>query len=390
MKKINSITIHTDSFDEAVIEDTLQYCSNLYHNIHLMPDTHRGVKCPIGFVGQYDLEKGIDPHTIGIDIGCGVSYYKIPHIDIDHINWEIFYTKLLDKVYKNNSFCSNSPFYSAVGNTKFKNLSNVEKVYYIESLGTLGEGNHFIEINRGRDYDYIVVHSGSRKFGADIYKYYTSKLEFDRQGFSEELQSIEPKLRQSKIAELKEKYSQSIYSLKGEDLSNYLNDIQVATKFAEINRVAIIHTVRLLLQGLDIPIYLEVNQDNYLSCTHNYIDTTNRIIRKGSISAQKDKKVIIPINMRDGSIIGVGKGNPDWLYSAPHGAGRVLSRTQAKQQLSYQEFKDSMKDTISYSISEDIIDEAPQAYRGMEEILETIQDTVEIQEIIKPIFNFKI
>ena len=249
-------------------------------------------------------------------------------------------------------------------------------------LGTLGGGNHFIEAyNDG----WISIHSGSRNIGLRVAKYYQDLAEqrikdYNYRIFKEQLQSIEPAQREKWIKECKIKVPQDLCYLTGDDMEDYLCDIKIMQKFASDNRIAIWSTIIKAMGGKVL---------YYIKSIHNYIDTDNMILRKGAVSAQKDELLVIPLNMRDGVFVCKGKGNSDWNCSAPHGAGRLMSRSTAKANISIDDFIDSMKDVYSTTVCESTIDESPFAYKDMEEIAKAIEPTVEIIDRIVPIYNFK-
>jgi RNA-splicing ligase RtcB len=257
-----------------------------------------------------------------------------------------------------------------------------------KSIGTLGGGNHFIEINEDEEHFYIVIHSGSRHLGLEIEAYYTNKAQkiLKQINVEEIVKKAKAEGNGEKIQELlaqenemKEKYSFAY--LEGELFDDYINDMKTTQEFAYWNRKAILET---LTTGIRTP-----EQFEEINTIHNYVDTGRMIIRKGAVSANKKEKLIIPINMRDGSLICVGKGNEDWNWSAPHGAGRILSRTQAEKQLKLEDFQETMKGVWTTSVGENTLSEAPMAYKPMEEIIANIGDTVEILSIVKPLYNFK-
>ena len=269
---------------------------------------------------------------------------------------------------------------------------NVEKAMC--SLGTLGGGNHFIEVDRDTNGNlWLVIHTGSRHLGVEICNYYQELgyKALKASGSSEKIQEIVTRLkaegRPSEIEnEIKKFWAQrpsipkELSYVTGKIFDDYLHDMELAQEHAWINREVIAIQI---LQAMDLHVTDE------FQTVHNYIDTKNRILRKGSISAQSGEKVLIPLNMRDGSLICIGQGNPDWNYSAPHGAGRILSRSKAKDAVSMDDFKDSMSGIYSTSVTESTIDESPFVYKPMDEIMGNIKDTVEIVERITPIYNFK-
>ena len=259
-------------------------------------------------------------------------------------------------------------------------------------LGTLGGGNHFIELAKDEaEAYYLIIHSGSRHFGLEVAKHY-QKIAFEthqRGGISEKelIANLKAQGREKEIpktvAALKKiqpPIPKDLAWLEGENLEDYLNDMSIAQTYSVINRRAM---ADLLIRKMKLKV------DESFTTIHNYIDLKNQILRKGSISAQKGEKVLIPMNMRDGSLLAIGKGNSEWNYSAPHGAGRLMSRTQAKNSLTLSDFKKSMVGIYSTSINQSTLDEAPSAYKPMESIRSQIGDTVEIIAHLKPVYNFK-
>lgn len=380
MKSKINIVNHAINFDYGIINDVHENTHGLYDEVHLMPDTHRGKDVPVGFVAKVDVEKGVIPNIVGVDIGCGMSVYEIPKLDVTNIDWKAFYNHI------NENIPSGPKLQDKTQKFDFNNLimqKPKEKIEaYSRALGTLGGGNHFIEINSGKDNDYIVVHSGSRKFGLDICKYYNKMLEFDLEVYRNDLNNTPPEERESLKDSIKAKYNKTAHILTGEKAQSYINDMKIAQKFASENRRKMIEKI------LEFFGY-RFNVDNFWESVHNYIDFEDMTVRKGATPARKGQKIIVPINMRDGSIIAMGKGNQEWLQSAPHGAGRVMSRSQAKESISLQDYKESMEGVKSFTVTENTLDEAPQAYRNIDEIVEATKETMDIIEVIKPIFNFK-
>ena len=311
---------------------------------------------------------------------CGMSVYEIPKLDIENTDWKALYDHIEKYIPSGQKVNATTTPFDFSGLKMKADKSTLE--YYTKALGSLGGGNHFIEINTGKDKDYIIVHSGSRKFGLDVCKYYTNLMKFDLEGYKAELMSIEPKERENSIQALKDKYNNVKNVLKGKLAEDYLNDMKIAQKFASESR-------RIMIKNILKFFNIKFEEKNFWESVHNYMDFEDMIVRKGATPARLGQKLVVPINMRDGSIIAIGKGNPEWLCSAPHGAGRVMSRSQAKENIKLIDYANEMKDVISYSVNENTLDEAPQAYRGIDEIVEATKETMEILEIVKPIFNFK-
>lgn len=386
-KKKIDIVIHAINYDYGLINDVYENTHGFYDEVHLMPDTHRGKDVPIGFVAKVDENKGIIPNLVGVDIGCGMSVYEIPKLNVKVVDWHKLY-KFIDenipsgtKIFKGNKNKNSFDFADVImkkPQNKFESYKN--------ALGTLGGGNHFIEINSGQENDYIVIHSGSRKFGLDVCTYYNKLMKFDseqyRADLDRELENVEPHSREEFIKKFKAEYNRNANILSGEKAKEYLNDMRIAQQFASENRKLMI---KKLLEFFNI----RFKEKNYWESVHNYIDFEDNIVRKGATPARSGQKIIVPINMRDGSIIAIGKGNEKWLDSAPHGAGRVLSRKDAKEKISMEEYKASMEGINTFTVNASTLDEAPMAYRDISEIIEATEDTMEIVEIVKPIFNFK-
>ena len=358
--------------------------------VRIMPDVHAGVGCVIGFTA--DLGDKVIPNIVGVDIGCGMLTWELGKIDIDFDK--------LDKVIRkevpsgmNVSGTPNMPF--ALSELKcFKNLRNTD---WIErSLGTLGGGNHFIEIDADDEGNkYLVIHTGSRNLGKQVCEIYQDKAIYNLHGNGARKQEIEKLIaeyraagRQSEIADgiakVKKNFGGSIPKelcyLTGDQRDSYLRDMALCQYFACMNRGFIADKI---VRGMGW------EMQSAFETIHNYIDHKTNIVRKGAISAKKGERLLIPINMRDGCIIGVGKGNEDWNCSAPHGAGRIMSRMQAKEILTMDEYQNTMSGIYTTSVCPDTIDEAPMAYKPMQEIIDCIGDTVEIEKIIKPVYNFK-
>lgn len=366
--------------------------------IRIMPDVHAGVGCVIGFTAN--LGDKVIPNLVGVDIGCGVIVAPLGKVDIN--------LEQLDQ-FVNNEMC-----YGLQVNNKvlvsydlkklrcYKQLSNIPWIE--KSLGSLGSGNHFIEIDESENGEkYIVIHSGSRNLGLQVAKIYQKlAIKLRKEAPLEErakiIESLKAQGRQADIPDalqtLTERYknetklSPDLCYLDGKEREDYLHDMRICQDWAKLNRkTMIMQMINHLLKTQKLK-FLQNPEKNIFEVVHNYIGDDN-IIRKGSISARLGEKVLIPLNMRDGCILGIGKGNEDWNYSAPHGAGRLISRSAAKQLISLDEYSKSMQGIYTSTVNHGTIDEAPAAYKPMAEIVEKIQDTVEIIEVIKPIYNFK-
>lgn len=347
-------------------------------DIRIMPDCHAGAGCVIGTTMK--ITDKVCPNLVGVDIGCGVTFIKT---NIDFKN-------NLDKL--DNIIRQYIPFGMATHTTRkdydFTQLKCWDKLkketqeIAMTSLGTLGGGNHFIEAYEN---GCLAVHSGSRNIGWRVAEYYQKLAEktlINKQCLIRKkmLEEIEPKQREQWLKEHQIHINSELCYLEDGDMKDYLHDIKIMQQFASDNR----HTMlQIIMRHMNGVIQNEINS------IHNYIDTDNMILRKGAISAQKDEILVIPLNMKDGILICRGKGNADWNYSAPHGAGRLYSRSQAKEIFSVEEYQKSMEGIYSTCINSSTLDEAPFVYKNYEEIMNCVEPTVDILERIKPIYNFK-
>jgi len=372
------------------VEDMSQCEAYKDCTVRIMPDCHAGKGCTIGTV--IEVKERIVPNTVGVDIGCGMYVRQIPAKEID--------LQLLDSTI--NEFV---PSGFNIHETPIKTRHNIAYLVNnmkcrealdldiaLRSVGTLGGGNHFIEVNRGTDGKlWLVIHSGSRNLGKRVCEYWQEVAEKKCMNDSEQrrqlIETLKAEGREREIQEAMKHLQPKVKNkdlayLAGRDAGQYLCDMKDAQYYASINRETI----------ADI-IFYHMNWKTYgpheFHTIHNYIDIDLKILRKGAVSAEYGDELIIPMNMRDGSLLCVGKGNDDWLCSAPHGAGRLMSRKQAFDTLKMEEFTAQMSDVYSTSVCPATIDESPMAYKPMQEIIDAIGDTVKIVDIIKPIYNFK-
>lgn len=393
-----NLKIFTSVIDEttkAQIDSIVSTEPYSAERVRIMPDVHAGRGCVIGFTSTTSQGK-VNPHLVGNDIGCGMTLVKLGKIDIDYKDLNGF----VDLVAKRGTQ-SGVPFggflydFMKMSNMTISSLrcgvdqDEFQKI--TNTLGTLGGGNHFIEIGKSEAGDlYLVIHSGSRRLGNHVYKYYVSKnLTVVKKSKLEKIKEmIEDMKKDGLHSQIEERVKEMRASWQSTDildeslLYDYLHDIGVAVEFAILSRMYIAMSI-----GEHLGLKIESSQIEH--CVHNYIDD-HGIIRKGACSAYKDQRVVIPINMRDGIIIGRGLGNPDWNYSAPHGAGRVMSRTEAKKKLTIEELRESMEGIQTWSLSEDVIDESPSAYKKLEDILPWLSETVDVEGILEPVYNYKI
>ncbi len=384
-------------FATLVDEETRKQIANLMEQkfikgskVSIMADCHAGAGCVIGTTIK--ITDCCAPSLVGVDIGCGMLTAKLGKMDIDLIKLDRFIRKKIPSGFE----IRKEAIEADIDISKlhcYKHLNN--KGNLNRALGSLGGGNHFIEIDRDNDGNlYLIIHTGSRNLGKQVCDYYVKLAESD---FMEKYSKARNDLikrytklnKTGKIEEglerLRKRYlvaDKNLIPLYKESFKSYIHDMHICQEFARINREAIL---------VDIMKYLELdmNEYEYFHTVHNYINMNDMILRKGAISAYENEMVLIPINMRDGSILARGKSNSQYNFSAPHGAGRVLSRTQANQIITLDEFKEAMKGIYSTSVQIDTIDESPFAYKSIEDILPNILDTVEVVSIMKPIYNFK-
>jgi RNA-splicing ligase RtcB len=384
--KFNTAKVFTNNIEEKAAEQIQELCNQEFvkdSNIRIMPDTHAGAGCTIGTT--MTIKDKIVPNLVGVDIGCGMFVSMLDNSKIDFNKLDSTIRSYVPSGFDVRETVHEYKEYIDLEGLKCK--EHVDLVRASLSIGTLGGGNHFIEMNKDDEGNiYLVVHSGSRHLGKQIAEYYQQRAtkEIARRSNDSIIAKLKSQGRtkeiQEEIEKEKAKVKDSLSYVEGEAFEYYIHDMHIAQKFAEYNRKAI---AEVIIREM------EFNVVDSFTTIHNYIDLDEMILRKGAISAKKGEVVIIPINMRDGSIIATGKGNSDWNQSAPHGAGRLMSRKQAKRSLSLEEFEKSMEGIFTTSMSMNTLDEAPLAYKPIEEIVENIRDTVEINKIIKPIYNFK-
>ena len=393
--KVNTAICYARVVEDEAIEQIRRMCDYIItegSRIRIMPDVHAGKGCTIGTTMTIN-DKAV-PNIVGVDIGCGMYTVKLGNIDIDFekVDEAAHYIPSGMDVWDGRQ--------ERFDLTKLKCYRYLRDSRRLErSLGTLGGGNHFIEIDETSDgCKYLIVHSGSRNLGKQVAQYYQrlatnldrgydTYLEkrdeiirtYKEQGRKSEIQTALKDLHWQ-VYESETSMPDDLCYVSGKYLEEYLYDVEICQNFAKRNRelMAEIILERTGMTSLEA-----------FHTIHNYIDVDEMILRKGAIAAHNGEKVLIPINMRDGSVLAVGKGNPEWNYSAPHGAGRLMSRTAAKNNLSVDEYKEMMRGVYSTSINESTLDEAPMAYKRLEDIIDVIKESVDIIEVMKPIYNFK-
>ncbi len=390
--KYASAKIFTDVVDSESISQVTTLLNQPYaenSHVRMMPDIHAGAGCTIGTT--MTIRDKICPNLVGVDIGCGMETICIKenHLELQK----------LDKIIRENIPSGFDVRKTPHRLAKKLELSELACTKYIRidrayaSIGTLGGGNHFIEADQDEDGRiYIVVHSGSRHLGLEIAQFYQEAAYKALTSYKkEELQAVADALKaegrekeiEKTLKSMKTKKSdipKQLAYVEGSLYDAYLHDMKLAQQFASLNRQAMMDII-IKEMGLHVT--------EQFTTIHNYIDLDDMILRKGAVSAKMGEKLLIPINMRDGSLICIGKGNEDWNFSAPHGAGRLMSRSEAKQTFTLSEFKKEMDGIYSTSVSRSTIDECPMAYKNMDDIVNNIGPTAEIQAIIKPIYNFK-
>jgi RNA-splicing ligase RtcB len=357
----NTAKVFTDNADPTAIQQIKHLLDQPFmegSKIRIMPDVHAGMGCTIGTT--MTVTDKVVPNLVGVDIGCGMetALLKDKHVELAQLDKAIHqYIPAGFHIRKEAHHFSDE-----IDLTALRCAKHVDINRGILSLGTLGGGNHFIEL--GADDEnrlYLVVHSGSRNLGKQVCEWYQ-------------------KMAADNLNRKGKGMDRVLAYLEGQAMLDYLHDMEIMQRYADLNRKAII-------RELEKRVKLKITDQ--FTTTHNYIDTQKMILRKGAVSSEKGERLLVPMNMRDGSLLCVGKGNADWNYSAPHGAGRIMSRTEAKASITLSAFQKTMKGVYSSTINQSTLDEAPFAYQPMEIIIANIGDTAEIIKTIKPLYNFK-
>jgi len=379
--KIYVKTIEDTAFKQ--IQELGKFEAYLNSKIRIMPDCHAGAGCTIGTT--IEINDKITPNLVGVDIGCGMLTIELKESEIDLPKLDAVINKYIPNGFNIHEKQQIEFDFTQLRCEKHLNINRAKL-----SIGSLGGGNHFIEIGKiSKGNIYLVIHSRSRNIGSQVAKYYQNIAINNLTDISNERNKLIAKLKKegkskeiaTEIKKLKKPaINKDLAYLTGVDFDNYMHDMEVIQKYAVLNRRTM---ANIILSKM------KINGKTSFETIHNYIDFKRMILRKGAVSAENGEILLIPINMRDGSIIARGKGNSDWNYSAPHGAGRLMGRRQAHKTLDLDTFKEQMKDVYSTSVIDETLDEAPNAYKPISDILETIGDTAEIIDIIKPIYNFK-
>ncbi len=391
--KYNQAKIFTDVVDQASIAQVIELCNQEFtagSRIRLMPDVHAGAGCTVGTT--MTITDRVVPNLVGVDIGCGMETARLRE---DHLELQKLDKLIREKI--PSGFAVRSAVHRYADQIDLEELCcfrHVQMLRAEKSIGTLGGGNHFIEVDRDEEGQlYVVIHSGSRRLGLEVAKYYQEEgykvlNQTDQASLDRLIAEMRAAGRQKDIQkELKRRKSQKLTRIPrplayvaGELFDQYIHDMKLVQHFARLNRQAMLDEI---VKGMKLHV------EEQFTTVHNYIDTDAMILRKGAVSARAGERLLIPINMRDGSLLCVGKGNEDWNCSAPHGAGRLMSRGEAKQSFTVSEFKKQMEGIYSTSVGRSTLDECPMAYKGMADILDNIGPTAEVVKVIRPIYNFK-
>ena len=391
--KVNTAVCFAKVIEDEAIEQIRRMCDYEFtagSRIRIMPDVHAGKGCTIGTTMTV-IDKAV-PNVVGVDIGCGMYTVELGRVDINMEKMDAAAHYIPSGM---NVWEGRTERFDLLPLRCYRALKDAKRLE--RSLGTLGGGNHFIEIDEAKDGTrYLVIHSGSRNLGKQVAEHY-QRLAVDlNKGMEEYFEKRDALIAEYKAAGRRKEIEKALKALRwdaheatipedlcfvyGQYLDDYLHDVEICQRFARRSRerMAEIILQRLKIEPLDA-----------FHTIHNYIDTDEMILRKGAIAAHAGEKVLIPINMRDGSVLAVGKGNPEWNFSAPHGAGRILSRTAAKEQLDLEEYRREMAGVYTTSVSAATLDEAPMAYKSLADIIDVIGESVDILEVLKPIYNFK-
>lgn len=390
--KYNLAKVYTDVVDPIATQQLQDICdSEAFKDsvIRIMPDVHAGTGCTVGTTMTI-TDKAV-PNMVGVDIGCGmeVTQIKERELDLEKLDKLIYATIPSGSDVRD----TKHPLSDKIDLTQLRCFRKIKSEMAYKSIGTLGGGNHFIEVDKDDEGNlFIVVHSGSRHLGVEVASFYQEEAykqmcgcagyqlrqvisQYREQGREKEIQTEIDRRNATTVD-----YPMESAYLVGELFDDYIHDMKIVQQFATLNRQAMVDEI---VSGLGLTV---VDQ---FTTIHNYIDTDTMILRKGAVSAKSGEKILIPINMRDGSLICLGLGNKDWNESAPHGAGRLMSRKTARNSLTMEEFKQEMQGIYSTSIKESTLDESPMAYKDMKDIVSNIGPTVDIVKQIKPIYNFK-
>lgn len=356
--RYNTAKVFSDTIEASALEQVRHLLDQPFtagSRIRIMPDAHAGAGCTIGTT--MTITDKVVPNLVGVDIGCGMETAVLGNVQMDLKKLDQFIHQAIPSGFNIRQKPHELSRDIALDELHCRERVDLERARH--SIGTLGGGNHFIEVDEDESGRlYLVVHSGSRNLGKQVAEYYQKEA----------------------ARRLKGAVEFSLAYCEGDLLQSYLHDMAIVQRFADLNRKAMIR---------DMTDHLDLTVIDQWTTIHNYIDLGTMILRKGAISARAGERVLIPINMRDGSLICTGRGNEDWNFSAPHGAGRLMSRSEARRCLSMSAFQESMQGIYTTTLDRSTLDEAPSAYKPMEEIIGNIQDSVVIEDHIRPIYNFK-
>ncbi len=391
--KYNEAKIFADTADEASVAQVRLLLDQEFtagSKIRMMPDIHAGAGCTIGTT--MTVTDRLVPNLVGVDIGCGMEtvVLKEKHLELQKLD-KLIYEKIPSGFQVREG---THPYFEQTALEELYCWKQIDQKRAEKSLGTLGGGNHFIEVDQDEQgVNYLVIHSGSRHLGVEVAEYYqqegykalngSTKKDIDKlieefkvQGRQKEIQKSIDERKQTVRTDI----PKNLAYVSGELFDQYIHDMKIVQDYARLNRLAML---REIVKGM------KLHLTDQFTTIHNYIDTETMILRKGAVSAKKGERLLIPVNMRDGSLICVGKGNADWNESAPHGAGRLMSRSAARQSFTVSEFKKQMSGIYSTSVNQETLDECPMAYKAMDDIVKHLSDTAAIEKVIRPIYNFK-
>ena len=389
----NTAICYTEHLDELAEKQIRAVCDRPEFascQIRIMPDVHAGKGCTIGTT--MTIQNIVVPGMVGVDIGCGMETVQLAERELDFEKLDLLIREQIP--FGREVRTNPHPDNAQIDLTELRCADQVKLLRAQKSIGTLGGGNHFIEVDRAEDGRlFLVIHSGSRQLGTEVANFYQDEgrramwggaryqqmevlAELKRQGRFQEIQKTLDELRKEHPIDM----PATLAYVQGKLFDDYMHDMKIVQRFAALNRKAMMDVI---LNGMNL------SPEDEFTTIHNYIDTDNMILRKGAVSAKAGEKLLIPINMRDGSLICIGKGNPDWNESAPHGAGRIMSRREAFSKLTLEEFRREMEGIHTTCVLPDTLDESPMVYKGMDEIVKQIEPTAEIMEVIRPVYNFK-
>ncbi|WP_339197023.1 RtcB family protein [Solibacillus sp. FSL R5-0449] len=388
--KYTNAKIYTNTPQEVAIQQIDELVNQPFMEgtkVRIMPDYHAGKGCVIGTTIQ--LNARVVPNLVGVDVGCGVLVSEIGKGNIDFNELDTTIRRFVPSGNEIHETALNRMGAELFANENFI-ARGLQNEYTGRSLGTLGGGNHFIELAKDETgVHYLLIHTGSRYVGAKVANWHQKRAfeSLQREDLSERIAAMKEAGNSKDIQKMVNAYKnenpvvpKDLAYLEGDLFRDYIADMKLAQRFAHENRIHIAKT---------IAEHMKWEFAEQFDSVHNYIDTDAMVLRKGAVRAAKDEKLVIPMNMRDGSLICIGKGNAEWNESAPHGAGRIYSRTAAMKNLSMDDFKQTMQGVWTTSVSEETLDEAPMAYKPMQEIVEQIGETVTIQKHVTPVYNFK-